>query len=271
MLVVHSLFGGAKSVDPQAGDVNEFIKSVLVEVVSENYRQTMYELISLMPDNAQGDRYLDPPLRANERVMSGLFATAISRVASRSRTEARVDRELDVNPEVTGSGESEEGDNPVRSFGRVDYLAWYNKRTIAIELKMAGFNCQDPLATDNVGRKWEKVVQQAQTAQASLKELNSRDRTRYPNPISLSVMVLLGRRRVHGKLSMEDEELERMKGDALNMVYGLNMKPSFVASYVFPRESRQVALRRKGHVKEDSQGVYVPFVFFVGKQFVNRK
>lgn len=273
MLIVHRSFGGMKSVDARAGDVNEFMKSILVEVASENYRQTMYELISLVPDKYQGDRYLDPPLRANERVMSGLFATAISRVASRSRTEVRVDRELDVSSEIMEGAESDQddGDNSVVSVGRVDYLAWYNKRTVAVELKMAGFNCQDPLATENIVKKWEKVVKQAQTAQSSLKDLNSRDRVRYPEPISLSVMVLLGRRRINGKLSMGDDGLEEMKNSALNMIYGLKKKPSFVASYVFPREFRQVAIREKGYAKENSLGVYVPFVFFIGKEFVYKK
>ncbi len=42
MLQVIERFGGVAAQDTTAGDLNAFLQEVLVEVATENYRQTMY-------------------------------------------------------------------------------------------------------------------------------------------------------------------------------------------------------------------------------------
>ncbi len=147
----------------ESGDCNgtgEFLKSVFIEVATENYRQLMQENMTL------GDKPLDPPLRASERIMSGLFANAISKVSARSRPEARIDREKERDNDPNAP----DGDKKKSGAGRVDFLAWYGNRTIAVELKVAGMNWSDPQITVQARNRWKKVVTQADSAKKALME-----------------------------------------------------------------------------------------------------
>lgn len=272
MLRVVQLFEGSAARNSDAGDLNDFLRDVLVEVAGENYRQTMYEAMALASSNGRGIQYdLDPPLRANERVMSGLFATAISRVALRSRTEARIDRpERDSNFDALERDIQRDGKSAKRS-GRVDYLAWYSERVIGIELKMATMNCDEPKITSTVKRRWGTVVDQAKTAQTCLRARQKEDKRRYPNPVSVALMVIVGRRRI----DMDDFEdvnwdIEGMEDATLNALAGLIPRPTFVATYTFPAEFRALAPRHKGkEAPKDGSAIYTPFVSFIAKLAVN--
>lgn len=272
MLRVIQLFEGSAARNSDAGDLNDFLRDVLVEVAGENYRQTMYEAMALASFDGRGIQYdLDPPLRANERVMSGLFATAISRVALRSRTEARIDRpERDSNVDALERDIQSDGKSTKRN-GRVDYLAWYGKRVIGIELKMATMSCAAPKITSTIKRRWGTVVGQAKTAQICLRDRQREDRRRYPNPISVALMVIVGRRRI----DMDDFEevnwdIEAMEDLSLNALAGLAPPPAFVATYTFPEEFRALAPRHKGkEAPKDGSVIYTPFVSFIAKLAVN--
>lgn len=272
MLRVVQTFTGKTASNSDAGDLNDFLRDVLVEVAGENYRQTMYEAMTLTTANKSAIKYdLDPPLRANERVMSGLFATAISKVALRSRTEARIDRpERDESYAALKDQLEDKGASKTRN-GRVDYLAWHASRVIGIELKMASMNCKKPTVRAFIEKKWNSVVNQSKSVQNCLRARNKDDKGRYPNPISLALMVVVGRRSINrNNFEKENNGIQAMEDDALNVLASLDPKPTFRAIYTFPTEFRALSPRRKG--KEDpgnEQIMYTPFVLFIAKHAVN--
>lgn len=270
MLQIIKNFKSQSANNSDVGDLNRFLRDVLVEVAGENYRQTMHEMMEVTSwGNQEGQFDLDPPLRANERVMSGLFATAISRVASRSRTEVRIDRpERDQNIDaIENEGEALSGTN----HGRVDFLAWFGRRVVAIELKMAGMNCETPVLTEQVKRRWKKAVEQSRTAQDYLRARQKDDTTRYAAPISLALMVIVGRRSTgRNNFISLNSELISMQNAATEALTGLAPKPEFQALYTFPEEFRGVVPRRKGVAAPlEGKAIYTPFVSFIAKTAVN--
>ncbi|NYT78630.1 hypothetical protein H0A71_16685 [Alcaligenaceae bacterium] len=272
MLRVIKAFTGKVASNSDAGDLNGFLRNVLVEVAGENYRQMMYEAMALASMNERGIQYdLDPPLRANERVMSGLFATAISRVALRSRTEVRIDKpERDAN--VDALEHDIEGDGtPKTKNGRVDYLAWFDNRVIGIELKMASMNCETPKITESIDERWVKVVDQAKAAQIYLRARHREDPRRYPNPISFALMVIVGRRNIRiDDFEGVDKGIELMEDRSLHALRSLSPRPTFTATYTFPKEFRGLVPRRKGkEAPKRGRVMYTPFVSFIARPAVN--
>jgi hypothetical protein len=265
-------FKGQSANNSEAGDLNRFLRDVLVEVAGENYRQTMYEMMAVTSwEDKEGRFDLDPPLRANERVMSGLFATAISRVASRSRSEVRIDRP--EREQSIDAMENEDGEDATHGMnhGRVDFLAWYGSRIIGIELKMAGMNCESPILTEQVKRRWSKAFEQARTAQDYLRARQKEDDLRYAAPISLALMVIVGRRSANrDNFPSLNNELEGMANASVEALAGLAPKPAFQAIYTFPEEFRGVLPRRRGVASPmNGKAIYTPFVSFIAKAAVN--
>jgi hypothetical protein len=257
-----SLIKTAK-VKSASGDVNTFLKRILIEVVAENYKQMLYENLA----NTEGLSPLDPPIRANERIMSGLFGNAISVVADRSRPEARIDRdETQANPEI---------ESPKSKAGRVDYLAWYGKRTFAIELKMSYMDCTSSALRKKVKKPWTTLVKQTLDAQNCLLKRNEDDPARYPDPISIGLMVVVGKHALSKNITQADldqkldDHLQEFKSSLLNLsvIDGQDEEidpdtaPEFVATYIFPEDFRSQARRKKG-VATNAE-VYIPFIAFV--------
>ncbi len=272
MLRVIKPFSGKTASNSDVGDLNDFLRDVLVEVAGENYRQTMYEAMALAsPDGRRIQYDLDPPLRANERIMSGLFATAISRVALRSRTEARIDRpERDTNLDALEHDLQGNGTLMTRG-GRVDYLAWYGSRVIGVELKMASMNCETPKVTRSIEKRWDTAVDQARTVQTCLRARQKEDGHRYPNPISVALMVIVGRRSINMKdFDVVNRDIGGMEDTTLEMLASLTPRPAFVATYTFPEEFRALAPRRKGkEAPKQGRAIYTPFISFIAKPVVN--
>lgn len=270
MLKVHRELTGLNASKADAGDANSFLRNVLVEVATENYRQLMFETLAFAKSNSDSDLYLDPPLRANERVISGLFSNAISRVAPRSRPEARIDRsELQLTSEALGSDFGSEA--PTSRAGRVDYLAWYGQRIIAVELKAASMNCAVPLLTKSVQHRWATVVDQAKSAQNHLLSLKDEDPVRYPKPVSLALMVVVGRRTTTLDTVHEyDDHVEELAAEFIKILGQLDPVSNFRATYTFPKECRALAPRKRGQaIPHDDKVIYTPFVAFLAKQAVN--
>jgi hypothetical protein len=282
MLKIYKELAGKRASSPEWGDANGFLQSVLVEVATENYRQLMFESLALAPSNeTEVQLHLDPPLRANERVISGLFATAIGRIAPRSRPEARIDRtEWQTSVEAL-SDDTLGGDGATTKTGRVDYLAWYGQRIFAVELKAAAMNCERSEVTKTVSERWNKVVKQARSAQTHLRRLQLVDPVRYPEPVSLALMVVIGRRAISAssgeddgvaqssKKEVLDEGIEAMESCFMESFKGLKTPPTFRALYTFPQEFRQLAPRKEGRaVVNKSHSIYTPFVAFLGKALV---
>ena len=265
VLKVKEWFRGDVATSGELGDVNHFIENVLVEVVTENYRQLMSE--SLIRNEDEDAMQLDPPLRANERILSGLFSNAISRVAPRSRPEARIDR-----IRRPADDENSDGDDIKSSAGRVDYLAWYGNRVVAVELKAGRVNVKNPAATSKLQGRWSSVNNQAQTAQTTLRARQKEDKRAYPSPISMALMVVAAQ----SKVSMEeakllDNEVATLRDELVEAVGGLSKRPQFIATYTFPPEFRRFALRERGVVKrEENKCSYIPIVSFIGRVAVNK-
>jgi hypothetical protein len=261
MLKIHKKFDGKTVTAAAAGDTNQFLQSVLVEVATENYRQLMYESIVL------GEDSLDPPLRANERVLSGLFSNAIGKTAARSRPEARIDRsEIEETTDALMKNDPDSASSSTRA-GRVDFLAWYGQRTYGIELKMAAMNCETPKVTTQVQKRWETVVAQAVDVQNCLRTRQREDKMRYPNPVSLALMVVIGRRVVSDEAMLDD--ITEMESKFLKQLESMKPRPLFMAMYTFPMEFRRLARRSRGQTSRDGSTIYTPFVAFIARPAVS--
>lgn len=269
MLEVHRTLGGKRpgkrSIDSRSGDYADlFLRDVLVEVAAENYRQMMYEVFSLKSEGEAKLLSLDPPLRANERVISGLFANAISRVAPRSRPEARIDRGdfTDLNEDPTAEDRDEQPGQKAKA-GRVDYLAWYASSVVGVELKAVSLNCERPKITASAQKRWKKVVEQARTTQDSLLERSNDDPHRYPNPVSLALMTIVGRRMKDSAAEAPNDLVETWKTAFVKKCAELD-ETAFLATYTFPSEFRNFVPRRRGNLVIDSpKASFTPFVAFL--------
>lgn len=263
--VVHDHIGGGARGRYDDLDVSEFLKSVLIEVVSENYRHLMYEGVR-SNGGIESEKLFNPPLRSRERVISGIFATAISRVAPRSYPEARVDRRLD---------DSDDGDGP--KAGRVDYLSYYRGGVIACELKSGFVNYDrakdlenNNYVTEVVKKRWSGVCAQALTAQNYLKD----GKSEYDNPVSIALMTVGARRsRAVGGGGDTAVEYGFEMGFARSLCGQLenanvkgydNYGPDFSAVYTFPDEFRRFVRLVKGKPKADSES-FMPAIAFVAK------
>lgn len=258
MLNIKQSFAGPTTKNSNSGDTNIFLRNILIEVVAENYKQMLHERIFL-----GDDRPLDPPIRANERVMSGLFGNAITAISERSRTEVRIDRESYIQEQEDAEDEKSNFSGP----GRIDYLAWYAQRTFAIELKMTNMDCESCNIAGRIQSRWRTVVEQAGEAQSWLRRSQKLDKERYPNPISLALMVVVGRRAVSKKTDVLDQNVASQKTTFLDALQKLKPRPQFVASYEFPKELRRQAVRKKGAPNDGA--VYIPFIAFIARAAVN--
>ncbi|AXW61547.1 hypothetical protein CJO94_05840 [Ralstonia solanacearum] len=128
------------------------------------------------------------------------------------------------------------------------------------------------MLTDQIVRRWVKAVEQAQTAQDCLRVRQREDKVRYPNPISLALMVVVGRRSMSAKniAGVTDKELQRMRDAATQTLNKLTPRPTFQAIYTFPSEFRALVSQRRGvEVRTSEQTIYTPFVAFIAKPAVN--
>jgi hypothetical protein len=267
MLEIHKPFKGKTTTDSPSGNTNIFLRNILVEAVAENYKQMLHEWLFL--SDHKDERLLDPPIRANERVMSGLFGSAITAIAERSRPEVRIDRgDIQAQDQADSANEDEDTEPKKASkVGRIDYLAWYAQRTFAIELKMGSMNCDSCAINDNVKNKWGNCVDQAANAQAWLRLRQKEDRQRYPNPISLALMVVVGRRSLAGNSDIEGKIVEKRDSFTNALLQDLKPHPQFGASYTFPEDFRRLSKRRHGAPSNGQ--VYVPFIAFIARSAVN--
>ncbi|MGV8960120.1 MAG: hypothetical protein ACOH1V_07005 [Stenotrophomonas sp.] len=268
MLSVVQPFEGATAINGNLGNINHFIENVLIEVVTENYRQLMSEAL-IRNEGLEDAIQLDPPLRANERILSGLFSNAISRVAPRSRPEARIDR-----IERIDSDDSEDGDEVTSkdSAGRVDYLAWYGNRVVAVELKAGRVNVKKPVITARLQQRWDSVNNQAKTAQGALRARQKDDGHAYPSPISLALMVVVAQSKVSLDEAVErDGQLNDLRENMVKTIKSFEQSPQFIATYTFPLEFRRFSLRARGVAQRgQDKCAYIPFVSFLGRVAVNR-
>ena len=164
-----------------------------------------------------------PPLLANERQVSGLFAVALSSVCPVSSPEHPIVR--------TVRGDE---DDDVGSNGRVDFLASYGHREIALELKRCPISSLGD-AGDKKGLKnqWLTVSKQSKQALLHMRE----DRGSYRRPISIGLLVVRISRKIGAR---QDIEAGRMSAAVAlpEMARELKKahKPDFLSYYVPPIE-----------------------------------
>jgi hypothetical protein len=246
-----------------AGDANAFLKRIIIEVVTENYRQMLAEAVEYPADKFLR---LDPPLRANERGISGLFSGAVGNVSARYRSEARVDR----------PGLEEDDLDSASHAGRVDYLAWYERRVIGLELKVSSMNAETGLANNPLIERWSQVLKQAEDVQKDLRGRNKEDNTSFPYPLSIALLVVIGRRRMKeekvNQTNLKINAIIKTAEESLGNIGG-QRKPRFVSVYAFPDQFRVFYPKRKGYAvhSEDNSVIYTPFVAFLARAFVNSK
>ncbi|WP_124830922.1 MULTISPECIES: hypothetical protein [Burkholderia] len=134
---------------------------------------------------------------------------------------------------------------------------------------MAGINCENPKLTERIGSRWKKVVDQAKTVQNCLRDRQRDDRGRYPSPVSLALMVLVGHRKTNIKnIGDLNESTDDKK--AVDVVANLSPRPTFIATYTFPNEFRQLVPRRQGkEAPKDGSVMYTPFVLFIARPSIN--
>ena len=209
--------------------VKRFLTSILVEVVSENYRYLMYHTAFHGSKDCADKKTIDPPIRDNEVVLAGLFSTAISRLCPRYRTEMRIDRKYE---------------GQVKKTGRADFVAWHGDFVVAIEFKASHMSFATEKCTENASKKWGEAIEQAESSLGFLEEINEDDKRKQ---YSVALMAIIGRedeKRINKKLDSEESLNEILKNFDKAMIDDL--KPDFYAKYTIPKDFRTVPRRRSG-------------------------
>lgn len=250
MLKVLNQVSLKRATDPQHGNIQTFLEQLLVEVVSGNYRYFLNEhLINSAPDLDEAEAYCWPPLLANERQVSGLFANALASVCPVSRPEFAIFR-----PGVEGKRGKV---GPDRN-GRIDFFATYGKRCIGLELKQVPISSLGDATTKRgLLTHWESVKKQSGEA---LSHLRSSPRN-YPHPVTVGLLVIRVSRKVSKRKTPAD-----VRQEAANQMQSIlrdvnsRLKPDFLAHYVPPLEIQAFL----GWGKNEDEYRVFPGVIFAG-------
>jgi len=212
--------------NPEHGNIQTFLEQLLVEVISGNYRYFLNEhLINSVPNVDEPEAYCWPPLLANERQVSGLFANALASVCPVSRPEFAI-----LRPGARGP----RGKLGADRNGRVDFFATYGKRSLALELKQIPISSLGD-AADKLGlaSRWETVATQSAQALTYLR----REARTYPYPVSVGLLVIRVSRKVSSRKPLEEVRAEAAKQmESILRRVKTSMKPDFLAHYVPPLE-----------------------------------
>lgn len=268
MLKIHKEFKQARSIDPKTGNIQPFLERLLIEVISENYRHFLSEAISFYQGDEEPSTRCWPPLLASERKISGVFQNGISRICPISRPEHSIRRPIKEEEDSELIRET-----PQTKNGNVDYIAYYGRRHIAIELKRGSVgtikkkykNTKDQESDQgDIQRKWRKATDQAQDAILHM----AGEKSSYDHPISLSIMAIRIAKKIRKSKSLEDE-LKIATDNFTNSIeaaHQLNPKPQFIASYLAPKEM-QIS---SGWGKESDEHMIFPGLIFIAKAYTYR-
>jgi len=216
-----------RATDHKRGNVQSFLDRLLIEVVSENYRYFLaqYLAFGIRPEDSPQTRCW-PPLLSNERQVSGLFAIGLSRVSPISRPEHPVSR-------ASKAMDDKEPDS-VNRKGRVDFLAYYGNRDIALELK------RFPISTLGNARwnagltsHWNTVSKQSKEALVHMRD----QKDEYDSPVSIGLLVIRVGRKVTSRV-----EVDQARSMAINALPSVAdevrklTKADYLAYYLAPSE-----------------------------------
>ena len=209
--------------DSNFGNVQTFLERLLVEVVSGNYRYFLHEQLMHASTKDEGpEAYCWPPLLANERQVSGLFAAALAAVCPVSRPEFAIRRDKVLGKETSSSA------------GHVDFYGMYGNRSFALELKQKAISTKgDVSGKEGLAHKWDTVRSQAEDA---LKHLRS-DRKQYPHPVAIGLLVIRVSIKVTSRKTSDGARMTAMeKMPSLTDEVLKAIKPDFLAVYTPPTE-----------------------------------
>ena len=240
MIDVIKAFKGKSASDRYAGDLTGFLNSLFLEVATENYRQMLAEKL-LTPDC---DQLIDPPLRGNESEVSAIFASAFSRIAGLTHSEPTLMRS--------------------KGTGKLDYLVWYQNRTIALELKAIKIGYQSAGVPGKLVSRLNSATRQAIDAQTHLRSLMRSDR-RVKSPVAIALVLVTGySSSVPEDKSLEAEQ-ERLRAFQVKFQEGIvERKPQYIATYSVPEKHRLVAWRSRG-VTDLDRAIYIPYYAFLAR------
>lgn len=250
MLTVMKRVNLKLATDPARGNVQTFLERLLVEVTAANYRYFLNELLVVgtgAPRDEKPEHMCWPPLLANERQVSGLFASALSTLCPISRPEHSISRTLRYR---------EGDDGEATRGGRIDFLATYGNRDIALELKRLPISSIGEAEEKQVlVDRWSEVSTQSKEALAHMRA----ERDTYLAPVSIGLLVVRVSRKVTSARSHE-----AVRGDAADsldkVLNGVRKatKSDFLAYYKPPVEMQTV----RGWGQDGSEFRVFPGVIF---------
>jgi len=189
-----------RATDHERGNVQQFLDRLLIEVVSENYRYFLAEhLAHGLPPEDSPETYCWPPLLSSERQVSGLFSAGISRVCPISMPEHSITR--------TSKSLSDSETKSAKRKGRIDFLAYFGNRNIAIELKRCPISTLgDARDKQGLTKLWQVVESQSKEALVHMRE----QRESYVSPVSIGLMVVRVSRKVTARRELDAERVKAM-------------------------------------------------------------
>lgn len=225
MIDVIKSFKGKSASDGYAGDLTDFLNSLLLELATENYRQMLAEKLLTSDFN----QLIDPPLRGNESEVAALFAKAFSKIVGL------------INPEPTLKRS--------KGTGKLDYLVWYQNRTIALELKATKIDYRAAGVPKKLVKALNSAIEQAIDAQTHLRSLMHSDR-RVKSPVALALVLVTGYSSHVPKDNSAKAEENRLRVFQEKFRKGnFKKKPQYIATYSVPENHRLVARRSRGIAK----------------------
>jgi hypothetical protein len=251
MLEVVQSLSSARAKNAEHGDMQTFLERLLLEVISLNYRYFVQERLAWGKVGAE--RWCWPPLLANERQVSGLYAQALSQVCPVSRPELGITRSQSKD-------QLDEG-RATESNGRIDYFATYGRRSVGLELKRVAVSTfADKFSWGNLKRNWKKVDEQALQCLQYMRKTPAD----FPYAVGVGLLVV----RVGRTIAQATSETARVDAEArfgeLTPAMQKAMKPDFLAVYRPPREM-QVS---DGWGKNQDKSAVFPGVLFAASVHV---
>lgn len=257
MLQIINNIRSKRATNPTQGDIQTLLKRLSVEVVAANYRYFLHEYLDFSELEDSPERECWPPLLANERQVSGIFAHALSSVCPVSRPEMAITRNQTKEKIDHESGAKDRN-------GRMDFYATYGRRSIALELKrVTTSSSADPKNWKVLRHLWGTVNTQAKEALSYMRQSPSE----FPHPAAIGLLVVRVSRGVTPRqLNAELLSSEATRFTDLLDSFRKETHPDFLAAYRPPLEM-QVS---NGWGKSGERLKLFPGIIFSANVWVNK-
>lgn len=213
------------------GDIQVYLEQLLVEVIAANYRQFLSEKTERTRNGIENAEYSCwPPLFANERQVSGIFASGLNTMCPSTLAEHKIHRDLE---------RSDDENELLGKAGRVDFMSSFGNRYIGLELKRVSVGTTAAGDYTVLKNKWKEVQQQSKDAQTYMRQKEFRKS--YPNGTGVGLMVIRVAKQVSEKWDI-DTEIQRLSINTAEISAEIEaqLKPDFFAIYTPPNEMQAV-------------------------------